>query len=162
MITALGELSLAAAVPLLATFRAALASTTAFAIPQLEAQLAGLTNVLSAITVAPPSLGATIEAAIANVVQLQAAISGPTVTLQMPAIVAKLGELALSLGTLTAAAALSIPSGTVAAYVFDGARANLGAELQAALGSAPAHANALILVTSTPADWLACKAVFAT
>jgi hypothetical protein len=164
-ITRLGEVSLAAAVPLLATFKAALLGATGFAIPQLELQLLGLANVLAAITVAPPSLGATIVAAQQTVLQLQAAISGPTVTLQLPAIIAKVSELTASLGALVASAALDIPSGTVTAYVFDGASGVIGGELQAevnaTLPGAPGHANALILVTTSPGDWAACGEVFA-
>lgn len=166
MITRLGELSLASAVPLLATFQAAIGTATGLSLPMLQAQILGLGNVLAAISVAPPSLGATITAAIENVAQLQAAISGPTVTLQLPAITAKLAELAISLGALTAAAALSIPSGTVTVYVFDGASGVIGGELQAEVNAnlpgAPAHANALILMTTSGADWAACGEVFAT
>ena len=166
MITRLGELSLASAVPLLATFQAGLGASTGFALPQLQAQLIGLGNVLAAISVAPPSLGATITAAMETVAQLTAAIGGPTVTLQLPAITAKISELTLSLGTITAGAALSIPSGVVTVYVFDGASGVIGGELQAevnaSLPGAPAHANALILMTTSGADWSACAEVFAT
>lgn len=166
MITRLGDLSLAAAVPLLATFKAGIAASTAFALPELLAKLLGLGNILAAITVAPPSLGATITAAIANVAQLTAAIGGPTVTLQLPAITALIAELTATLGTLTAAAALDIPSGVVTAYVFDGASGVIGSELQtevnATLPGAPAHANALILMTTSSSDWTACAEVFAT
>jgi hypothetical protein len=166
MITVLGELSLSAAVPLLATFKASLGGAMALALPDLQAQITGLGNVLAAITVAPPDLTGTIAAAIATVASLQAAIGGPTVTLQLGAITAKLTELGVSLGTLTAAAALDIPSGTVSAYVFDGASGDFGAELQAAINAtlpgAPGHANALILVTTSPSDWSAAAEVFAT
>ena len=101
-----------------------------------------------------------------TVAQLTAAIGGPTVTLQLPAITAKISELTLSLGTITAGAALSIPSGVVTVYVFDGASGVIGGELQAevnaSLPGAPAHANALILMTTSGADWSACAEVFAT
>jgi hypothetical protein len=165
-ITHLGELSLSAAVPLLSQFSAALTLANGFALPELDVKLAGLGNVLAAITVAPPALGATITAAQAVVASLQAAVSGPTVTLQAAAIAALIADLTTLLGTLTASASLSIPSGTLSAYVFDGPSGNLGAELQGAvngtLPGAPAHANALILVTTSPADWAAAELVFAT
>lgn len=165
MITRLGEVSLAAVVPLLAEFQTAIGVTTGFALPELQAKLLGLANVLAAITVSPPSLGATITAAIATVAQLTAAVGGPTVTLQLPAITALIAELTGLLGTLTAAAALSIPSGTVTAYVFDGASATVGIELQAEVNAnlpgVPAHANALILITTSAPDWAACAEVFA-
>jgi hypothetical protein len=162
----LGELSLSAAVPLLGQFSAALSLANGFALPELAAKLAGLANVLGAITVAPPSLGATITAALATVASLQAAVSGPTVSLQATAILGLVGELTTLLGTLTASASLTVPSGTLSAYVFDGASGALGVELQAAINAslpgAPAHANALILVTTSAPDWAAAQQVFAT
>lgn len=164
MITYLGEVSLSAAVPLLATFKSALAATTSYALPELQAQLTGLGNVLVAITVAPPALGATITAAIATVAQLQLAIGGPTVTLQIGAITAKLALLVAQLGTLTAAAALDIPSGSVHAYVYSGALMSFGAELQAEvdLTIGGGTAQALVFVATSPADWAACGEVFIT
>jgi len=164
VITNLGELSLVAAVPMLATFKTSLDAVTAISLPDLQSQLDGLGNVLAAITVAPPELDDTIAAALATVAQLQAAISGPVVTLQAEAILAKLGDLSVSIGTLTAAAALAIPGGTVSAYVFDGASSVIGVELQAAINGSipPGHANAVILVATSPADWAALQLVLAT
>jgi len=166
MITCLGELSLSAAVPLLATLKAGLAASTAMSIPTLTAQLTGLGNVLAAITVAPPSLGATIVAALANVAQLQLAIGGPSVTLQLPAITLKLAELQVSLGQLTALAALVIPAGAVTVYVFEGTSDALGGELHAEVGAtlagAPLSCHALVFVATSPADWAACAGVFVT
>lgn len=164
MITRLGELELSVAVPMLAQMQSALGAAQGIAIPQLQAQLAGLGNVLGAITVAPPALGATITAALATVASLQAAIGGPTVTLQLPAIQGLILELTASLGILTASLSLTIPSATVSAYVFDGASSNLGSELQseinASLPGAGGHANALIIATTSPTAWTAMAQVF--
>jgi hypothetical protein len=166
MITRLGELSLNAAVPLLAQFSVALSDANGIAIPQLRAQLAGLGNVLAAISVAPPALGATITAALATVASLQAAIGGPTVTLQIGAIQAQITLLNASLGRLVASANLAIPSATVSVYVFDGLSSDLGLELQSAInGSLPGaggHANALILATTSAPAWASVQLVFAT
>lgn len=166
MITRLGELSLSAAVPLLAQFSVALSGANGIAIPQLRAQLTGLGNVLGAITVAPPALGATITAALATVASLQAAIGGPVVTLQIAAISAQISLLTGQLGNLVANASLSIPSATVSAYVFDGASEDIGVELQSAInGSLPGvggHANALILATTSAPAWASVQLVFAT
>jgi hypothetical protein len=164
-ITILGELSLASVVPLLGTYSAALSVANGFALPELSAKLLGLNNVLVAVTVAPPALGATITAAIATVAQLQAAIGGPTVTLQIGAITAQIALLLGLLGDLTAGAAITIPSGTVSAYVYDGPSGAIGDELQSAidgtLPGGPGHCNALILATTSPADWAALAEVFA-
>lgn len=170
MITQLGELSLSAVVPLLAQFSVALSGANAFAIPQLQAQLTGLGNVLAAITVAPPALGATITAALATVASLQAELAlgggGPIVTLQVGTITAQITALNATLASLVANATLTIPSATVSVYVFDGASGNLGVELQSAVnGSLPGvggHANALIIATTSPTDWAAVGTVFAT
>lgn len=164
MITPLGELSLSAAVPLLAAFNASLQVTIGVALPDLEAKLAGLGNILAAITVAPPELAATIDAAIATVASLQAAISGPTVTLEAAAIVALIAELNVSLGAITAAAGLEIPSANLSAYVYEGPTSQLGAELQTAINAtlpgAPGQTFALIFVTTSAAAWASAGAVF--
>jgi hypothetical protein len=166
MITRLGELSLSAAVPLLAQFSVALSGANGIAIPQLQAQLTGLGNVLGAITVAPPALGATITAALATVASLQAAIGGPVVTLQVGAIAAQISLLSGQLGDLLANASLAIPSATVSVYVFDGPSGDIGVELQSAInGSLPGvggHANALILATTSAPAWASVQLVFAT
>lgn len=169
MITQLGEISLSAVVPLLAQFSVALSGANAVAIPQLQAQLTGLGNVLAAITVAPPALGATITAALATVASLQAALAlggGPVVTLQIGTISAQITALGASLASLVAGASLAIPSATVSVYVFDGDSDDLGVELQSAVnGSLPGvggHANALIIATASPSEWATVGAVFAT
>ena len=164
MITRLGEISLSAAVPLLAEFSAALSVSGAIALPDLEAKIAGLGNVLAAITIAPPDLTGTITAALATIASLQAAIGGPTVTLQAAAIVALLVDLNASLATLTAGLALSIPSAVISAYVYSGPSGSIGVELQSEInGSLPGaggHCDALILATADSAAWAAAGLVF--
>ncbi len=164
MITRLGEISLSAAVPLLAEFQAALSLSATIALPDLNAKIAGLGAVLAAITISPPDLTGTIAAALATVASLEAAIGGPTVTLQIGAIVALLAELDASLATLTAGLALSIPSAVLSAYVYSGPSALLGVELQseinASLPGVGGHADALVLATADSAAWAAAGLVF--
>jgi hypothetical protein len=164
MITRLGEISLSAAVPLLAEFQAALSLSSSIALPDLNAKIAGLGAVLAAITVAPPDLTGTIAAALETIAALEAAIGGPTVTLQITAIVALLADLNASLGTLTAGLALSIPSAVLSAYVYSGPSALIGIELQseinASLPGVGGHADALILATADSAAWAAAGVVF--
>lgn len=164
-VTLVGELTVQGAVPLLAAFSAGFAGATGFAIPELNAKLLGLNNVLTAITVAPPALGATITAALATVASLQAAIGGPTVTLQGPAIAAEIAALTVQLNALLAAqSALVIPSAAMSVYAFDGSSLSIGAELQSAIDAtlpgAGGHANALILATTSPGAWAAMSTVF--
>ncbi len=164
MITRLGELSLSDVVPLLSLMHASLSTAVGIALPELQGKLAGLANVLAAITVAPPALGATITAALKTVASLQLAVSGPTVTLQGAAIVALMAELNVSLGLLTGALGLSIPSAVVSAYVYDGPSGQIGVELQSAINGslpgAPGHSNALILATTEAAVWGVMGQVF--
>ncbi len=147
----IGELSLSSAIPILATFQASLTASVGIGLPEIQGKLAGLANVLLAITVAPPALGATITAAITTVASLQAAISG---------------ELNLQLGTLTVAAGLSIPSATLSAYVYDGSVGNfgveVGSELSASLPGPPGHCNALIFATTDSAQWAAASVALRT
>jgi len=164
-VAVLGELSIEGAVPLLAAFATGFDGAAGFSIPELNAKLLGLNNVLTAITVAPPALGATITAALATVASLQAAIGGPTVTLQGPAIAAQIAVLTGQLNALLAAdAALVIPSATMSVYVFDGNSPALGNELQAAIDTtlpgAGGHTNALVFATTNPAAWAAMSTVF--
>jgi hypothetical protein len=164
MITRLGEISLAAAVPLLAEFQAALSLSSSIALPDLEAKIGGLGGVLAAITVAPPALVATIEAALETLASLEAAIGGPTVTLQATAIIALLAELNASLDALTAGLAISIPSAVLSAYVYSGPSALIGVELQssinASLPGVGGHCDALILATADRPAWAAASLVF--
>ena len=164
MITRIGELSLSDVVPLLAEMSALLSTAQGIAVASLQGQLSGIANVLGAITVAPPSLGATITAALATVASLQAAISGPTVTLQATALLALQAELEAQLALLTVS--LPIPNASVSAYVFDGHSSAIGAELQSEInGTLPGvspgdRTRALILATTTSAAWEAMAQVF--
>lgn len=158
----IGELSLSAAVPMLASMASLLSTSQGIAIPQLNAQLAGLANVLAAINVAPPALGATITAALATVASLQAAISGPTITLQATAIAVLIAELNASLALLTVS--ITIPDAVVSAYVYTGPSSQIGAEVQseilASLPGAPGQTYALILATTSSTAWASMGTVF--
>jgi hypothetical protein len=166
MITRLGEVSLSSVVPLLAEYQVALTFSGNLGVTELSAKLEGLANVLGAITVAPPSLGATITAALETVASLQAAIGGPTVTLQASAIVALIAELEVQVAALTAALDLAIPDATISAYVYEGPSGSIGVELQSEInGSLPGAggtAYALILATSSAAAWVQMGLVFRT
>lgn len=164
MITRIGEVALSDVVPLLQTMLTALNGARAFAVPELQGKLAGLANILAAITVAPPSIGATIQGAIATVASLQASISAPVVTLHAAAIVALLASLNLQLAALTVT--ISVPDAVVSAYVYDGPSLAVGGELQSAIsGTLPGvgigdHMNALILATTSRPAWVAVGQMF--
>lgn len=166
MITTLGELTFEQQIPLLAAFKSGLDVSVGVSIPDIEAKLAGLNQVLLSITVAPPDLSGTIDAALQTVTQLQAAIGGPSVTLEAEAIATAIAELEAQLDLIMSASGLTIPSGALSVYVYDGSSSTIGAELQSAVNAslpgAPGHANALILVTTSPADWSAASEVFKT
>jgi len=161
MITRLGEVSLSDVCPLLKEALVALDGAQAFAIPELQAKIFGLGNVLAAITIAPPAIGATITAALATVASLQATITVPGITVEASAIASLLASLNLQLQALTVS--ISAPSANVSAYVFDGDSSVIGSELQAAitgdLPGAPGQAYALILATTSRPAWISLGSV---
>ena len=160
----IGEVSLSDVVPLLSALRASLVTVVGIGQAELGAKLAGLQNVLLAITVAPPALGATIIGAVQTLAALQVAVEGPTVGLQAGAILGLVAELNVQLGLLTGALELGIPSAAVSAYAYDGPSGAIGGELQSSidgtLPGAPGHCNALILATTRAPAWAAMGEVF--
>ncbi len=164
--TRIGERSISDLVPLLAEAQVQITASVGVGQPEITGKLAGLAGVLAAITVSPPDLSGTITAALAVVAQLQAAIGGPTVTLEAAAIAALIAELEVSLGVLAVAASFSIPTANLSAYVFEGPTGNFGVELQAALNAdlpgAPAQTFALVLATTSAAAWGQAELVFRT
>lgn len=118
----IGELSLGAAMPTALEAKGAIDASTAIALPDLEARIAGITNIQTALTVAPPQLAATISAAQKTVTALQAAVEGPTVTLQASAVGSLLAELQATLGSLQAqisfAGDLGVMLGTAGIHLY--------------------------------------------
>jgi hypothetical protein len=161
-VTALGTLTVGAAVPGMSTAitagvaginavlpdlvsRLAMLAALPPIVPGFDAQLALATDMAASATSAMhlglplPDIAAALAAALAALEALVSLVQG-----QLATIVALQGPLA---------------SAGVGAYVFDGARDQLGYELGAAIGPGANHANALLLVTLDPAAWAALSAI---
>lgn len=167
-----GGLSIGGAIPMLALTNVNLSASVAVSLPDLNARLVGLLNVSAALTISPPDLTATINAAIATVVSLQAAISGPTVTLQISAIASVTAQLQLEVGALEAFVDFSVNldgllSSSVAAYTYSGIVSQAGPEIEAVLAANPPGAASnqsfgVLLIGTTPAAIAALGEIFAT
>jgi hypothetical protein len=168
MITVLGSLSLAVALPGAAVAADAGVSGINGALPDIQARI----DALTAFAPSPISFTADIATANAIIASINATI---TAGLSPPDIASQIAQIAALLAELTAIATAvqtslnliiafqaELATGGVAGYAFDGAQNVLGSELATALGGSTAHANAVILVTQSPSTWLAMQAIFKT
>jgi hypothetical protein len=130
-------------------------------LPSLQAQVAGLIALQARLNLTPPSIGASLDAALELVAALQAAIaigvSGPD--FQLAAVLELLAKLQIELGSITAALAISVSLGAsgVHLYAYTGEAAQLGSAFQSELasgfpgGQPDDEAYAIMLATTTPA-----------
>jgi hypothetical protein len=164
-VTALGSLSVGAAIPGAAAAVSAGMSGINLALPDMTARLA----MLQAFSPQPVSLVAQLALAQGTLGSVQAALSlglpVPDISAQIAMVAALVAELLASVvqinAQLSALVALQsvLAVGGVAAYAYDGTIGALGGELGAAVGVGAGHANALALVTTEPATWSALSAV---
>lgn len=170
-LTALGEMTVGAALPGAASAAASGSLGIAAAAPDLDAQLDALVHFAPLPTV---SLAEQLIAAESILASVHSAIAlgpllppVPPMLEQAAALQVTLDELkirqldvqasAAICATVTAAAA----GGSVRVYVYDGARGSLGDELGAALGGAggSAHVSAIVLLASDPSTWSALTTI---
>jgi hypothetical protein len=165
-ITHLGSLSIGVAVPGCATAVSAGIAGITGALDNLLAQL----TALNAFVPVPIDFTAQLALAQQMVVSVQNAISVglpvPSLAAQLAIIAAKVAELTAQItgitGQLTVLVDLQAPleAAGVDVYAYDGPVDAFGSELDSALGSSSAHANALALVTTYPATWAAMTEIF--
>lgn len=165
-VTPLGTLSVAAVAPGAASAVIAGTAGINLALPDITARLAAL----QAFAPQPVSFVAELALAQGTLTSIQAALSlglpVPDISAQIALVAAIVADLLATvaqvntqlsiLGSLEAA--LSADA-SIAAYAFDGPRNALGSELSAAVGGGTGHANALALVTTDSASWIALSAV---
>jgi hypothetical protein len=164
-VTALGSLSVGVAVPGCAAAVTAGATGIGAGLSDILARLAAL----EAFVPQPFSFAAQLSVVQGTLASVRSAIAlglpEPSIADQLAAIAALIAELAALVGGMQGQLAIitglqaHLTAAGIAAYAFDGARSALGAELQAAIGPGSAHANALVLVTTDPAAWVALSAV---
>lgn len=160
------------AVALAGSLRAALDAALAIELPSLQARLEGLLALQASLNVTPPSLGASLEAAIKLVGALEASLELglPGVDFQLAAVAALIAQLQVDLGSLQAHASLSAAAELeieafldfsaqllvqlgqpgVHLYTVTGDASDAGPDLAAVLGSGPPGT----LPTDQVAGWL--------
>lgn len=167
MITDIGSLTLAAAIPWAAT--AALNLTTAcnLAAPNVQAQLTAMASFQPSVMISFTDLYALAQQIIANILAAINAIPPiPQIDLSVQA---QMGlDLKVALQALLVqfqaflAFALAFPSGSAHAYVYGGPKNAFGSELATALGPGSENCNALVLVATDSAGWVGMQAMFKT
>jgi hypothetical protein len=170
-----GELSIGAAVPGASAAAQAGASGINAAFPDLQARVDALTAEIAALATMPPlptfiEMAARADALVASIALAVATPGLPpppsiaTAIVQLQALVTSLlamvGSLNAQLTGIVSFQAL-LAADSVHVVATDGAVANLGADIQSAVGPVGSgHANALALITTNAATWTAMSAVF--
>lgn len=158
MLTYVGSLSLAAAVPVVAT-------VFAEAIADLEARITALGAAIPTFT--PPAVQLELAKSIVAAIEANIAlgITPPSIDLQIGLFLAQIAELEASLQIVLDIKNLFAAAG-VHVYVYDGDADAFGGELTTELaggfpGGAPTdHTNAIVLATTSGATWSAMAQVF--
>ncbi len=171
MITPLGTVSIAVAVPAAASVNAGLAIVGGIAAPNVSAQVTALASFTPSLILSLTDMLALANQVIANIEAAIAAIP-PIPTVSLSAQVALAASITATLNAQLAAisaqmslqvsVAALLATGSIQAYVFDGANNAFGGELATALGGATTHTNAIVLLTTSPSAWLAMEAFFKT
>jgi hypothetical protein len=135
------------------------------ALPDILARLAALTD----FTPTPVDFAAQLVVAQSIVASIQAGITAglpvPSLSAQIAQIEALIAELTVQVTavnaqlTILTGIAASLSVGGVDAFAFDGARNVFGSELATALGGSTAHADGVVLVTTSPSAWVAMQAI---
>lgn len=164
-ITALGSMSVGAAVPGAAAAVTAGISGINGALPDILARIAAL----QAFAPTPVDFTAQLALAQGTLGSVQAAITAglpvPDIAAQIAIVAAIVADLLAQVAAvnvqLDALVALQAPLAVagVGAYVFDGQLGSLGGELAAEIGTGTAHANALVLVTTESTAWAGLSAI---
>lgn len=141
-----------------------LALSLASAVPRIEAELALQAAVIAQLNVTPPSIAASLSLATDTVASINTAISlgveVPSLSVQVNAALSLIALLNVELGAL----GFDMSAAGIHAYTFDGEADAFGPAIPSAFpGGAPDDAvNALVLVTSVPASWVALSGILKT
>ncbi len=120
---------------------AALDASLALMLPELIAKLAGVLKAQLSLSISPPSLAGSLTVALNAVINLQIAISGPSIALDFSAIAALMAEIQAALGALSLSLALSVSLKLSLGHAglhlitLEGEVGDWGNELQSILGS---------------------------
>lgn len=129
------------------------AALVASALADINAKLSGAIALQAAITITPPTIGASIQAALDLVASLQAtlALDLPGVNVDLTVMLSVIAELNASIAALLA---LSVTLGTAGVYVFthNGDARSYGPEMQAQVSAVAPAGNVVHSVTFLATD----------
>jgi hypothetical protein len=162
-LTYVGSLTLGAIFPSMLDAAARLDAVCAISLPNLQAKVTGLLNMMAAMTITPPSLAANVTACAAVLASLQAklALGLPGIALDVSALATLLASIEGDLGSIQAAVSFSaelaalLGTAGVHLWAYTGRADSLGAPLTAALaggppgGGSPSDAMAAIVCAAT-------------
>jgi hypothetical protein len=158
-----GSLTLGGIFPTVLDAVARLDATCAISLPNLQAKVDGLVNLVAALTITPPSLAANVVACAAVLASLQAKLSLglPGIALDVSALATLLASIEGDLGSIQGAASFSaelaalLGTAGVHLWTYTGRADSLGGPLTAALaggppgGGSPSDAMAAIVCAAT-------------
>lgn len=149
MLSYLGSMSVAAALPFALPLGASVQAAFGPIVAELSAKLGGLTALSGTLTVTPPSIAASLQVAAGITAALQASIGPPSINFSFDATLGLIKALKLQLELIQVAldAAIALGGFEAAAgvhmFIYDGALDGLPAALGAApglIGAAPSTA----------------------
>lgn len=156
----LGTISLGAAIPLLATAQLTGDTGISVSLGEVQAKLDAIVALAAKLTITPPSLAASLLAALDIVAGLEAAISAgyPDVSPDLTMLVAAIADLTAALGDLTASAsfmaslAVTLGTGGIAVYSYSGEQEGIAAAAQQAITGSGSTIGVLLLGTTDAAN----------
>lgn len=167
-----GELTIGQAMPLLSAANASITASVGASLPELSAKLAGLVSLVAQMTLAPPSLTASIALTQTALASLQAAASLPDLSVTLiPTLSAQIVALELTIGALELqlefAASIPLSTGGVLMYAYTGTADGIASAAASAFtGGLPDVADAapvggVFLIATTPGAKEALDLIFA-
>jgi hypothetical protein len=169
-----GEVTFGQALPIGLAASAAISASVGLVLPQISAQIEGLIELSTRLTITPPSLAVNLESAFALVAALQASIElgVPSIDFQLAAVAELLASLQLSLGALNAQLAFSASldllfgTGGVLMYAYTGTADGIVDAAQSAFASLPGvdpatNVGGVFLIATTPGAATAMDLIFA-
>jgi hypothetical protein len=169
-----GEVTFGQALPIGLAASAGIAASVGLVMPQISAQIAGLIELQTRLTLTPPTLAANLQAVIGLQAALEAAITigVPGIDIQLAAVAELLATLNASIGALEAQLAFSVSldalfgTGGVLMYAYSGTADGIVDAAQSAFASLPGvdpatSVGGVFLIATTPGAKEALDLIFA-
>jgi hypothetical protein len=166
-----GELTIGQAMPMLGAASASVTASVGASLPELNAKLAGLVQLIAQMTLAPPTLEASIALTSTALASLNAAASLPDLSATLlPTLVLQAAAIELSIGALELqlefAASIPLSTGGVLMYAYTGTADGITAAAQSTFASLPGvdpatNVGGVFLIATTPGAQEALDLIFA-